>query len=123
MIDPNKKFNIILGMISIAFIIASILMFNIISRREESRNYFKFNAISDIKWINEEDEFRIDTDNVYLKVNGEVLIDAKFKEFETDTGKIITNNESCYLKSVSSSNLIIWYDNVEYKFIKYIETK
>lgn len=123
MLSPNKKLNIILGFVSLAFIVASIIMWTIISRREETRNYFKFDSISNIKWISEENEFRIDKDSVRLTINNEDLVNDRFDSFETDSGKINAGNKTLYLRSVSSSNLVIWYDNVEYKFIKYVEAK
>ena len=123
MYDPNKKVNLVLGVLTLLFIVASIVMWYLVFRREATRNYFNISNIKNITWINKDNSFSIKDNKVNLVIGDDINFTEKFKKFETDTGKLTCGDETIYIRSVSSSNLVLWYNKGEYHFNKYIEAK
>jgi len=123
MYDPNRKINVVLGFLVILFITASIIMWYLVFRREATRNYFDISNIKNISWINKDNKFSIKDNKVTLVLGDDINFTEKFKKFETDTGKLTCGDEVMYVRSVSSSNLVLWYNKGEYHFNKYVEAK
>ncbi|HOB26293.1 MAG TPA: hypothetical protein PLB45_00570 [Bacilli bacterium] len=126
MINENTKLNIILGIICACILLAVIYMVNYRNNLEEANIYFKIKDIQNINWVNETSNMKFYTDGKTLtfKIGDKVIVDDKSFSLNQQTGEIIIDPKgdniegSLYLRSVSSNNIVIWYEEAEYRLEK-----
>lgn len=125
--NDNKKLNIILGIVSIIFILISIYIGTIINNNERARIYFNINDLENINWINKSDNitFKVENNKLTFKLGDETIVDNKKIDLNTQDGSITYDGISgkLYLRSVSQENIVIWYEKREYHLSKEIINK
>lgn len=125
--NDNKKLNIILGIVCIVVILISIYIATIINNNERARIYFHIEEIENINWIDKSNNtsFKVENNRLTFKLNDETIIDNKKMDLNTKDGNITYDGISgkLYLRSVSTENLVIWYDKHEYHLSREIINK
>lgn len=125
--NDNKKLNIILGIVTIAAILISIYLGTIINNNENARIYFHMEDIENINWISSTEDITFKIENNYLTfiIGEDTIIDNKKIDLNTQDGSITYDgiSDKLYLRSVSSENLVIWYEKTEYHLSKEIINK
>jgi hypothetical protein len=113
MIDENKRLNIILGIICVIFVIVILYMISYIRNLESTHIYFNINDIKNVKWESNTASFYTDGKTYTFSINGTNIFDNEKIELDNNTGMIVDNR--LYLRSIGTNNIVIWYDEAEYR--------
>jgi hypothetical protein len=119
MISENGKLNIILGVICVVFIIVTIYIISYRHNLESVNVYFEINDIKNVTWKSNNMEFTTDGKTFNLTVNNVPIYEKTSLDLDTHTGEII--KDRLYLRSVGASNIVIWYEEAEYRLDKDIK--
>ena len=78
----------------------------------------EINDIKNVTWKSNTMEFQTDGKTFNLTVNNVPVYEKNSLEMDTHTGEII--KDRLYLRSVGPSNIVIWYEEAEYRLDKSI---
>lgn len=109
----EKKFNIIFIVIALFLVMIISIMTYMIVRNEASRNYFDEAYIEKYNWKNNIASFSLKDDKVTLSINDDKMYDEKEVKFNSQTGEVIEGK--LYVRSLTTDNLVIWYESEEYR--------
>lgn len=123
MIDTNKKFNVILIIISGIMLVVIFYLIFLINRHENARIYFNIEEIEGINWYSKDPviDFIITDGTCTFIIDGEIVLDKERVRLNNETGEITrigNKDEVMYLRSVGEANIIIWYEKAEYRLDK-----
>ena len=116
MIDQNKRFNIIMAALSIVFIIVIVYILMYIRNLESTNVFFKESEIKNITWSDDNSSFKTDGKTFNLTIDGVEIFNNEPFNLDVHTGEIV--NSRLYLRTVNNNNIIIWFDEAEYKLDK-----
>ena len=116
MISENTKLNIILGILCVVFVIVILYIISYRNNLESANVYFKTDEIRNTTWSNEDVTLKFDKDKYTLTIDNQDVIKDEVLKLNVHTGEL--KDGSLYLRSVNDNNIIIWYNEAEYKLDK-----
>ncbi len=131
MISENTKLNIILSIIIVILAIFNILIFYNIKNFDSSKIIFNISEIEGIEWKNNStsSDLLIKDGKINLTINNDTIYYQDPVSLNQETGEFTVNNdgneekEILYLRSVGSNNIVVWYQEAEYRLDKVEEYK
>lgn len=118
MINENTRLNIILGVICLVLTAVIIYIVNYRNNIESINVYFDTNEIKDIVWRSPKMTFNTDGNTFTLVYDNNTIFDNEPFNLDNHTGEIV--KDRLYIRSVGKSNILLWYDEAEYKLDKNI---
>lgn len=131
MINENTKLNIILGIIIAILVIFNLLIFYNIRNFDSSKNLFDISEIEGVEWKNTStnSDLLIEDGKINLIINNDTIYYQDIVSLNKETGEFTVNNDGnietgiLYLRSVGSNNIVVWYEEAEYRLDKVVEYK
>lgn len=131
MISENTKLNIILSIIIVILAIFNILIFYNIKNFDSSKIIFNISEIEGIEWKNNStsSDLLIKDGKINLTINNDTIYYQDPVSLNQETGEFTVNNDGneekgiLYLRSVGSNNIVVWYQEAEYRLDKVEEYK
>lgn len=131
MINENTKLNIILGIIIAILVIFNLLIFYNIRNFDSSKNLFDISEIEGVEWKNTStnSDLLIEDGKINLTINNDTIYYQDIVSLNKETGEFTVNNDGniengiLYLRSVGSNNIVVWYEEAEYRLDKVVEYK
>lgn len=121
----NKKFNLLMILLSFIFIFVTIYMIALINKNEKSQIFFRKNEFINTEYSNEDNKFYATKNNLTFVIDGNTIYNEREYELDEKTGELIIeeDNHILYLRSVTKDKIILWYNKREIHLDKEIEIK
>lgn len=121
----NKKFNLLMILLSFIFIFVTIYMIVLINKNEKSQIFFRKNEFINTEYSNEDNKFYAKKNNLTFVIDGNTIYNEREYELDEKTGELIIeeDNHILYLRSVTKDKIILWYNKREIHLDKEIEIK
>ena len=121
----NKKFNILMILLSIIFIFVAIYMLVLINKNEKSQIFFQSKEFINTEYSKDDNQFYATKDNLTLVIDGNTIYNEREYELDEKTGELIIEEDEhiLYLRSITEDKIILWYNKREIHFDRVIELK
>ena len=121
----NKKFNILMILLSIIFIFVAIYMLVLINKNEKSQIFFQSKEFINTKYSKDDNQFYATKDNLTLVIDGNTIYNEREYDLDEKTGELIIEEDEhiLYLRSITEDKIILWYNKREIHFDRVIELK
>ena len=121
----NKKFNLLIILLSFIFIFVTIYMLVLINKNEKSQIFFQVKEFVNTKYSNDESQFYATENNLTLVIDGNTIYSEREYELDEKTGELIIENDEhvLYLRSITKDKIILWYNKREIHLDRVIELK